>query len=140
MAIVIDATGLIVGRLASFAAKQALLGETVDIVNCENAVISGKKSDIFQTYKELDDKGGPHWGPFRPKIADRFVRRIVRGMLPHKKPRGREAFKRVMCWLGVPDQFKNAKIVAVDGASSEKLQNTRYIKLSELMEFLKQRR
>ncbi len=37
---IIDANNMILGRLASFAAKKALLGEKIDVINCEKAVIS----------------------------------------------------------------------------------------------------
>jgi large subunit ribosomal protein L13 len=137
MAIVIDATNLIVGRIATFAAKQALLGENVDIVNCENAIMSGDKKIVFAKYKHRDNIGGPHWGPFFPKQADRFIRRAVRGMLPYKKARGEEAFKKVMCWLGVPEQFSSQKPVTIKEADASKLPNTKYIKVSELMDYLK---
>jgi large subunit ribosomal protein L13 len=140
MAIVIDAKNLIVGRVAAFAAKQVLLGETVDIVNCEQAIISGDRKEIISRYKHRDSLGGPHWGPFMPKMADRYMRRVVRGMLPHKKARGREAFKRIMCWLGMPDQFKNTKPETLKGADADKLQNASYIRLSELMDLLKHRK
>ena len=140
MAIIIDATGLIVGRAAAFAAKKALLGEKVDVVNCENAVISGDKRQILDRHKEKYNLGGPHWGPFFPKQADRYVRRVIRGMLPAKKGRGKEAFKNVMCWLGVPEEFKGKKLETVKEANAGKLVNTKYIKLSEVMDFLKHRK
>jgi len=140
MVIVIDATNLIVGRAASFAAKQALLGETVDIVNCENAVISGDRKQIFEKHKHKYSLGGPHWGPFFPKQADRYMRRAVRGMLPYKKARGKEAYKRVMCWLGVPEQFDVKKLETLKKANAAKLPSTKYVKLSELMDFLKHRK
>ena len=44
---IIDAKDLIAGRMGAFVAKQLLLGETVDIVNAEKAVISGKKNVVF---------------------------------------------------------------------------------------------
>jgi len=46
--IVIDATNQIMGRLASYAAKSALSGNTVIVLNAEKAVISGKKSNIVE--------------------------------------------------------------------------------------------
>ena len=47
----IDSKNIILGRLASFAAKHALLGENVDIVNCESAVITGNKKRTFSSEK-----------------------------------------------------------------------------------------
>ena len=51
MSTVIDATDLILGRLSSIIAKKALLGEKIDIINSENAVITGKKEFILRNYK-----------------------------------------------------------------------------------------
>ena len=48
---ILDATNLILGRMATAVAKKALLGEKIDIVNCENAVISGNKYQILERYK-----------------------------------------------------------------------------------------
>ena len=49
---IIDASDMILGRLATYVAKKALLGEKVDIVNCEKAVITGNKKSVFEKYKK----------------------------------------------------------------------------------------
>jgi ribosomal protein uL13 len=116
----IDATGAVVGRMASYAAKQALLGSTVNIFNCENAVISGSFPVVrARYYKLIFDIGRPEKGPFRSRMPDRFVRRIVRGMVQHKTGRGRAAFERVMCYIGVPDKFRDKKLVKVSKEASD---------------------
>ncbi len=110
----IDAKNAIVGRLCTFAAKQALLGNTINIFNCESAVISGRVLDYHaKFYHKFFKLGRPEKGPFASRMPDRFVRRIVRGMLPYKLGRGREAFERVMCYIGVPEKFKDKKLVKV---------------------------
>src|SRR3989338_4972366 len=109
MVFVIDAKDLILGRMATIAAKKALLGQEVVIVNAEQAIISGKKSEVIEHYKTKVAKGIPLKGPYFPRQPDRLVRRTVRGMLPWKRAKGREAFKRVMCYIGVPDQYQNMK-------------------------------
>ena len=38
---IINAENLILGRMTTYAAKKALQGEEVDIVNCEKAIITG---------------------------------------------------------------------------------------------------
>jgi len=41
------------------------------------------------------------------------MKRTIRGMLSYKKGRGGDAFKRIMCYVGVPREFeKNKKIEA----------------------------
>ena len=60
----LDANNLIVGRFGTFVAKKALLGERIDIINCEKAVISGRKEEVFAKYKKRRDIGAPRKGPF----------------------------------------------------------------------------
>ena len=36
---IIDAKNLVLGRMATVVAKEALLGEKIDIINCEKAVV-----------------------------------------------------------------------------------------------------
>ncbi len=49
---IIDAEGLIVGRLSSVVAKRLLDGGNVVIVNADKAIIIGRKDNIIQRYKE----------------------------------------------------------------------------------------
>jgi ribosomal protein L13 len=48
--LIVDATQQIVGRLASKVAKASLMGHTIHVVNCEKAIISGKKEVTFSKY------------------------------------------------------------------------------------------
>ena len=77
---IINGENLILGRLATYTAKQALLGEKIDIINSEKIVITGKKKDLIKRYKQRAEKGNPLKGPFFPKMPDRFVRRAIRTM------------------------------------------------------------
>lgn len=130
--VIIDAQDMIVGRLAAHAAKQALLGENVEVVNCENAVMSGNKNTILAKYKNKRAIGRPTKGPFYFRSPDRFVRRIIRGMLPYKQPKGAAAFKRVMCHVGVPEQFKDQEIKKVEKAHSDKLPTYKFITIKDI--------
>ena len=40
---IIDGKNAVLGRLASFAAKEALRGEEIVILNCEQIIITGNK-------------------------------------------------------------------------------------------------
>lgn len=116
----IDATNLIIGRMSSYAAKQALLGNSVNIFNCEKAVMTGDKDGIAEKYRyRIKETGTPQKGPFISRSPDRFVRRQLRGMLPHKKPRGKAAWKRILCYQGVPAEFKTKKLQTLDWAHSK---------------------
>ncbi len=109
---VIDAENAIAGRLASYASKQLLLGKEIVIVNSEKAIIMGNERDIISKYLALRRKGGSAMkGPFFPSSPERILKRIVRGMLPQKKGRGMEALKRIKCYIGIPEEFKNTKMI-----------------------------
>ena len=136
---IIDATNLIVGRVASIAAKKALLGENIFIVNAEQAVISGNKKDIFEKYKAQANRGEPFHGPFLPKTPDRLMKRVIRGMLPYKQYKGRVAFKRIKCYIGMPDEFKEKNLDTLEIVSVSKMQNLKYVTLGNLCQYLKKR-
>lgn len=129
---IIDANDLILGRIASFVAKKALLGERVDIVNCENALITGNKDQIFEKYKNKKRRGIPAKGPFFPKMPDMFVKRTVRGMLPYKKEKGEKALKRIKCYIGVPAQFKDKKFETIVKANITKVPSLKYLKVKDI--------
>jgi large subunit ribosomal protein L13 len=129
---ILDATDLIVGRFATVVAKRALMGEDINIVNCEKAVISGTRTTVIGKYKNWRRRGAPLQGPYFPRRPDMFIRRLVRGMLPHKQPKGMVAFKRVMCHIGVPDSFKDKKMETVEAAKLTKLPNTRFVAVGEI--------
>lgn len=129
---IINAEDTILGRLASYAAKQVLLGEKVFVVNCEKVIISGTKKDILQEYKDKIRIGNVFKGPFFPRRPDMIVRRTIRGMLPRKKPRGRNAYKNVICYLGIPENLKNEKFVTLEDANINKLKTLKYLQLKEI--------
>jgi len=130
-AIIIDAKGLILGRMASIIAKRLLQGESVIILNAEKAAISGKRLQIVKEAKTFLEVGHPRKGPFHPRRPDKIVRRTVRGMLPRKKPKGRQAYKRLKVYLGAPTEFNGKEIQTILEASAEKLKSP-YITVGEL--------
>jgi large subunit ribosomal protein L13 len=107
-AIVLDATNAVLGRLASFAAKQALLGKNVHIINAEEAIVVGTKKNIIEEYKIAHKRGGASLkGPNFPKYSDRLMKRTIRGMLHYTHGRGKAAFKRIRCYNGIPNELKS---------------------------------
>lgn len=129
---IINAENLILGRTATVVAKKALLGEKIDIVNCEKAVITGTKSVTLKKYLTRRHRGQPPKGPFIPRRPDMFVRRAIRGMLPYKQEKGEKAYKRVMCYLGIPDEFKDKKLETIQNANISKVPNLKYMSVEEL--------
>ena len=106
--IIIDARMGVVGRMASFAAKKTLLGNNVIIVNCNEAVITGPRKAVIATYTMKRTYGGTSQkGPYYSRVPERMMRKAVRGMLPWPKGRGREAFKRVMTYNDVPEEYSS---------------------------------
>ncbi|MFW9830629.1 MAG: 50S ribosomal protein L13 [Candidatus Thorarchaeota archaeon] len=104
--ILVDANNAVAGRLASAVAKQLLQGEHVVVINAEKAVLSGNRASLIQEYKEslgLRTRSAPWRGPLHPRHPDRLLRRIIRGMVPWKKHRGRQAMKRLRVYTGSPE-------------------------------------
>merc|ERR1711924_328857 len=116
---VIDARGHLLGRLASFVAKEALLGQKIVVVRCEELVISGshirnKLKLLMKRNKRMNTN--PMKGPFHHKSPSDMFTWVVRGMLPHIWYRGSAAFQRVKAVEGCPDPFDQIKKVVVPDA------------------------
>lgn len=129
--IIIDAKGLILGRMSSIIARRLLLGESIIVLNAEKAAISGKRLQIVNKAKRFLEVGHPRKGPYHPRRPDKIVRRTIRGMLPWKKPKGRQACKRLRVYLGTPKEFKGREIQTILDADAEKLKSP-YITVGEL--------
>lgn len=104
---VVNAERRVLGRMASEVAKAALMGEEVVVVNADKAYVSGDKGNVMAENRaklDIKNKGNYTRGPFHYKRPDKYVRRSIRGMLPWKNPRGKEAFKRIHVYIGVPEE------------------------------------
>jgi len=110
MPTIIDAEGATLGRLSTYVAKRLLNGEEIAIINSEKAIISGKKTAIKKRYTEKREVGTHRKGPFYPRMPDQIVKRTIRGMMPYQKPHGREALKRLKCFIEKPEEFSKEKI------------------------------
>jgi len=110
---IIDGKGAVLGRLGSYVAKEALKGEEITILNCEQVIITGSKKNIEESFHEKRSRvGSSQKGPKHSKSSEKIVKRTIRGMLPeHRFGRGREAFKRIKCYVGVPKEFQEAKTI-----------------------------
>jgi large subunit ribosomal protein L13 len=115
---VLDATGLVLGRAASLIAKRLLNGETIVVVNAEKSVVTGSRRQIIAHYTEARARGSVRSGPHYPRYADRIFRRTVRGMLPHLKTGGRNAYRRLVVHMGVPEEFRSSSLATLDGAKA----------------------
>jgi large subunit ribosomal protein L13 len=133
---IIDATDMILGRMAAKAAKAALNGEDVAIVNCEKAVVVGSKDNVQAFYTRKYTMGVSGKGPYVSRGADRLVRRTIRGMIPYKHERGKVAFSKVMCYLGVPSEFKGKKMETFDQYNVNNTDNIKFLTMGEISKFL----
>lgn len=133
--IVIDATDQILGRMASVVAKRLLKGESIAIVNAEKAIITGDFRRIYEKYKtryDLSRNVNPTKGPFYPRTPDRIVSRAVRGMLPWSKARGKDAFRRLRVYRGVPEDLEGKEFERLEEASVDRLGRGRYTSVGEI--------
>ena len=122
----VNAEGLIVGRMCSKVAKRLLNGEEVIILNAEKAVFSGKKkSKVLEAHVFLE-VGAPMRGPFHYRRPDRFLRKVVRGMVPYKQPKGKNAYKRLKVFMGIPLELKDREMITFTEASSANLKGPHF--------------
>jgi large subunit ribosomal protein L13 len=130
----VDGTDNLAGRLSSNVAKMLLKGNRVIVVNCEKIMISGSKSNIVKNYKDFLAVASilhPEHGPYHPRRPDTMIERMVRGMLPRKKPSGQAALKRLRTYIGVPSQFRSSKKIVLDKAKITR-SSANYTTMAEL--------
>jgi len=133
---IIDGKNLIMGRLATYAAKQALLGNQISIINSEKVIITGDKNKTLAKEREKLARGYPYKGPFVQRNEEKFLKRAIRGMLPYKQERGRLALKRIKCYTGTPKELENKETITIPQANIKKTQTLKYIYLSELCKLM----
>jgi large subunit ribosomal protein L13 len=111
---VIDATDVVLGRLATHAATllrgkhkptfapHVDTGDFVVIINAEKVAVSGKKRDDKFIYRHSGFPGGLRQrsvGEMLDKFPDRLVEKAVKGMLP-KNRLGRALGKKLKVYAG----------------------------------------
>lgn len=144
MVVVLDASNMVLGRLASETA-QILLGKKekitgtdpqgktttvqvkaddfVYIINAEHCIILGDPKKTTQRYLDRAHKKvltNPRRGPFHPKQPEVIVKRAVRGMLGWKKPSAKHRYKKLRVYVGSPDQDFSKNAISFPHASADK--------------------
>ncbi len=130
---VVDASGQIIGRLASGLAKRLLYGEEITIVNAEKALITGSKAWLTAEFRHRRDVGSQRRGPYYPKRADRILHRAIRGMIPYQEPRGRAAMKRLRVYVDVPAALKDKPL---ERPPAPVIKSAKYFTLQQIAERL----
>jgi len=101
------------------------------------AVITGDRYMVFERYKEKYDRGSKEKGPYFPRHPERIFKRTVRGMLPWKSSRGRDAYRRLRVFIGVPEELQGRNFERIDDALLEKVSKTdKYVTLAEVSRYL----
>lgn len=119
---IIDGTNAVMGRLASYVAKELLRGEEINVVNCNKMIITGNKETVKEEFlKKRGKTGRTQRGPVYIRSDEKIVKRTVRGMLPdYRRGRGRIAWKKLKCYLGVPKEFESKEKVKLPEIKKKK--------------------
>jgi len=129
---VLDASGQVLGRLSSRLAKMLLDGEKITVINADKVVVTGDPEMVVKAFGKKKVRGDPHHGPYYPKTSNGILRRSVRGMLPYKKAKGREAIRRLYVYAGNPKDLSGERI----GKTTEQIE-CKYINLGKISEKLR---
>ncbi len=127
--IVINADGLILGRLAAYCAKAALSGNSVEVINIEKAIISGNPVRIVKVYikrRGMTNHADPEHAAKYPRRPDFLFKKILSGMLPATS-RGKVALKRVKAYIG-----DNGKANAIRPVKDSTALRNKFISLGEI--------
>jgi len=127
---IIDADGLVLGRMASVVAKSLLNGEEITIINCEKALISGNRVNIMEEYERSRNMGKVRKGPFFPRMPDRIMKRTISRMMHHRMPKGKDAMARLTIHIGTPPKLREAKVDPLEVAKKTGLK--KYITLGDI--------
>ena len=126
--IVIDAEGLVLGRLASKVAKilrgknkasftpHVDCGDNVIVINAEKVVLTGKKMSDKVYIRHTGYPGGQRKQTpidILAKYPERLVEKAVKGMLPKNKL-GRKLFTNLHVVIGTEHKFQAQKPTVVD--------------------------
>ncbi|XP_044750968.1 60S ribosomal protein L13a [Coccinella septempunctata] len=116
---IVDGKGHLLGRLAAQVAKELLNGDRIVVVRCEQLNISGNFERNKLKYLSFLRKRcnvNPARGPFHYRAPSRIFWKTVRGMVPHKTERGKQALRRLKAYEGIPPPYDRRKRVVVPGA------------------------
>tara|TARA_Y100000310_G_scaffold345856_1_gene471536 strand:- start:16381 stop:16794 length:414 start_codon:yes stop_codon:yes gene_type:complete len=134
--LVFDGQGAIFGRMSGIISKELLRGNFVELINSEQIIISGNGKKFAEKIKEKRrmGRGSSLKGPKYIRRPDLIVKRMIRGMLPRDRMKGREALKRLKCYVGdgnLPEEtLKDIK-------SFEHKKPRKYSTIKQIMEILK---
>jgi len=115
----IDGSGHMLGRLATTVAKAILQGNRVVVLRAELINLSGnfyRNKLKYLAFLRKRCNVNPARGPFHYRAPSEIFKRAVRGMIPHKTQRGKDALKRLKVLEGIPPPYDKKKRVVVPQA------------------------
>ncbi|GAM23303.1 hypothetical protein SAMD00019534_064780, partial [Acytostelium subglobosum LB1] len=117
--VIVDAKGHLLGRLASKVAKELLCGQKVVVVRCEELIVSGplyRNKLKWSSFMNLTANTNHARGHRHNRSPSKIFWRAVRGMLPHRTPRGMLALHRMKMFEGCPAPYDRLKKMVVPEA------------------------
>lgn len=130
----VDGSNQILGRLASITAKLILSGKKVYVFNSEKILVSGNRQSVFDDWlSRLDIKSrvNPIYGPIHYRRPDKIFKRVVKGMVPRDKRKGKDALKRLKVFIGVPEEFSATSMIRFKEAEARRPVSV-YVTMAEL--------
>ncbi len=130
--VMVDASGLVVGRLASIVAMRLRgkhkptftphvdMGDNVVVINAEKVVLTGRKLDQKRYYRHTGYPGGIKDQVARKVIEGRFPERIVEKAVERMLPRGplgRQQLKNLKVYAGSEHPHAEQQPQALDVAA-----------------------
>jgi large subunit ribosomal protein L13 len=135
--IVVDAEGVVVGRLATFIAMRlrgkhradftphADVGDHVVVVNVEKVALTGRKLTDKVYYRHTGYPGGIKERVAGKVLAGRFPERVlekaVERMMPKESPLARKQLAKLRCYAGPahPHEAQNPEVFDFRGKNSK---------------------
>ena len=103
--IIVDLKDHILGRAAAVIAKQLLNGKKITVVRTDELNIAGgeiRNKIKYLNFLKKKKLTNPKKGPFHRRSPSDVFCRVLRGMLPYYKKRGKAAFRRLQAYEGIP--------------------------------------
>jgi large subunit ribosomal protein L13 len=135
--VVIDAEGVVVGRLASYVAKRLRgkhradftphvdLGDHVVIINAEKVALTGNKARDKEYHRHTGHPGGIKTTTPQKILASKFPGRVlenaVKRMLPKESSLARQQFAKLRVYAGTdhPHMAQNPEVVDFKSMNSK---------------------
>ncbi len=130
----LNAEGAVLGRVGSIACKELLKGKEVVIINAEKSIITGSRENVIGDISHWKGLGGKGLkGPKVSRNSDMLMKRMIRGMLPWDRTKGREAYDRLRCFIG-NGPLKAEELKLVEKVEVKK--PLKYVTLAEVSKYI----